>query len=51
MMLGYIDFVRLYGTGDAAIDDDNYEEYVQEQGVYTGFYFDDDDDDDTEDDE
>ena len=49
-MLGYIDFVRLYGTGDAAIDDDNYEEYVREQGMYTGFYFDDDDDD-TEDDE
>lgn len=50
MMLGYIDFVRLYGTGDAAIDDDNYEEYVREQGLYNGFYFDDDDDD-TEDDE
>ena len=49
MMLSYIDFVRLYGTGDAAIDDDNYEEYVQEQGVYTGFYFEDGDD--TEDDE
>lgn len=44
MMLSYIDFVRLYGTGDAAIDDDNYEEYVREQEVYTGFYFDDDDD-------
>ena len=50
MMLGYIDFARLYGTGDAAIDDDNYEEYVREQEVYTGFYFDDDGDD-TEDDE
>lgn len=48
MMLSYFAFVRLYGTGDAAIDDDNYDEYVREQEMYNGFCC---DDDDTEDDD
>lgn len=47
MMLSYLAFVRLYGTGDAAIDEENYEEYVHEQEMYNGFRC----DDDTEDDE
>ena len=47
-MLSYFAFVRLYGTGDAAIDEENYDEYVREQEMYNGFRC---SDDDTEDDE
>lgn len=47
-MLSYFAFVRLYGTGDAVIDDENYDEYVHEQEMYNGFRY---GDDDTEDDD
>lgn len=46
MMLSYFAFVKLYGTGDAAIDSDNYDEYVREQEMYNGFCCDDDTEDD-----
>ena len=42
-MLSYHAFVRLYGTGDAFVDEENYNEYVHEQEMYNGFRCSDDD--------
>lgn len=38
-MLSYHAFVRLYGTGDAFVDEENYNEYVHEQEMYNGFRY------------